>query len=126
MIATTTGGWLFNASKILEYINRERWDPIAAEERDSRKALKLEGSAYTAKGEPTDSCLVGIPRRDQPPVSGRRHIIDGAAGWINVLCAFETMRSAPDSHEFRLENGRLRYVHTMTVMQDLDAGVDEE
>jgi len=46
MIATTTGGWLFNASKILEYINRERWDPIAAEERDSREALKQAADAH--------------------------------------------------------------------------------
>jgi len=59
-----------------------------------------------------------------PGEINRRYIIGEAAG--NVLCTFETMRSVPDSHEFRLENGGLRYVHTMTVMRDLDAEVDEE
>lgn len=84
-IATTTGDWLFNASKTLEYILQQNWNTIPTDHRDSRDMLKagadayldlwgnpnapvpwglpcsrLEGSAYLGKGLPKDSCNVGI------------------------------------------------------------------
>lgn len=78
---------------------------------------RMEGSAYTGSGKPDDSCNVGIPGGSQPPVTNRRYVIDEQYGSANVLRDFGAMKSgAPDSHEIRLENGKLRYVHTMTVM----------
>jgi hypothetical protein len=141
-IITTTGDWLFNATKALDYMKQENWLTIDPEQRDTREALKaaadayldlwgnssapvpwgtpcarLEGSAYTGKGLPTDTCNVGIPSGDQPPNTNRRYVIDETVGSISVLCTFGTMRNAPDSHLFRLEGGKLRYVHTLTVMR---------
>jgi hypothetical protein len=142
-IVSTTGSWLFNSTKTLQYAVREDWGPIAVEKRDSRPALKqaadayldmwsnksaidavpwgtpcdrLEGSVYTGSGLASDSCKVGIPTNNtQAPNSHRRYVIDETVGSISVLCIFEHLQNAPDSHEFRLENGKLRYVHTITV-----------
>jgi hypothetical protein len=36
-------------------------------------------------------------------------------GSVSIFCVWEHMMMAADSHEFRLEGGKLRYVHTMTV-----------
>ncbi|KAK0629525.1 hypothetical protein B0T17DRAFT_589271 [Bombardia bombarda] len=142
-VASTTGSWFFNASQTLHYVEQENWGLIEPAKRDARETLKaaadayldmwsnksaidavpwgtpctrLEGSAYTGKGLPDDSCKVGVPSNNtQPPNSARRYVIDGSFGAISVLCVFEHLGNAADSHEFRLENGKLRYVHTMTI-----------
>ncbi|RDL38143.1 uncharacterized protein BP5553_05576 [Venustampulla echinocandica] len=140
-IASGTGDWLFNATQTLQYVLQESWATIPQEKRDSRETLqavgdayldlwgnpdapvpwgtpcrRLEGSSYTGKGLPTDSCNVGIPGGTQPPNTDRRYVIDETVGSVDVLCTFGTMRDAPDSHELRLEGGKLRFVYTMTVM----------
>ncbi|KAF2004214.1 hypothetical protein P154DRAFT_587822 [Amniculicola lignicola CBS 123094] len=138
-IVTTQGDWLFNATKSLAIVQAEDWSPIPS----TRSALltaidayldlwgnpsapvpwgvpcrRMEGSAYTGSGLPTDSCNIGIPGGSQPPVTNRRYVVDEEAGSANVLCDFGAMRSgAPDSHEIRLEGGKLRFVHTLTVMR---------
>jgi hypothetical protein len=144
-VVTTTGDWLFNASKTLSYVLRENWDTIPIDDRTDRATLRatadlyldlwgshgkarvpwgtpcnrLEGSAYTGNGSATDSCAVGIPTGESPPVTDRRYVIDETVGSVNVLSAFPG--GEPDSHEFRLEHEVLRYVHTMTVMRNQTA-----
>ena len=141
-IATTTGSWLFNASKTLEYIKKESWPLIPEAKWDSREVIqaagdhymdmwsspdahtkvpwgtpcvRLEGSAYTGKGLPDDSCTPGIPsNHSQAPNTHRRYVIDQEMGSVSIFCVWEHMMNAADNHEFRLENGKLRYVHTMT------------
>jgi hypothetical protein len=78
---------------------------------------RLEGSAYTGTGAANDTCAVGIPAdaAAQAPNTARRYVVDERVGSVSVLCRFGAMQGAPDSHEFRLEGGRLRWVHTMTV-----------
>jgi hypothetical protein len=143
MIATTTGNWLFNATQTLYWVNRESWGVLPEADRSSRQVLKaaadayldmwsnasaeaavpwgtpcarLEGSAYTGNGSPTDSCKPGIPtNHNQAPNINRRYVIDEELGSASVLLIFDHLQHAPDSHEFRLEKGKLRYVHTMTV-----------
>lgn len=67
------------------------------------------------KGLPTDSCTPGIPsNHSQAPNTHRRYVIDEAMGSVSIFCLWEHMMNAADSHEFRLEGGKLRYVHTMT------------
>ncbi|KAI1872881.1 uncharacterized protein JN550_003755 [Neoarthrinium moseri] len=144
-IVSTTGSWLFNATQTLHYALQENWGVLPENKRDTRTTLKnaadaylniwsnksaidavpwgtpcarLEGGAYTGKGEPNDSCKVGIPtNNNQAPNSHRRYVIDETVGSASVLCIFEHLQMAPDSHEFRLEGGKLRYVHTITVPQ---------
>jgi hypothetical protein len=140
---TTTGYWLFNADAYLKYSSTETWDPIPAEERLSRGALvsaanayldaflerkidlvpwgfpcvRLEGGAYTGKDSPTDSCEVGVPSGVN--IVNRRFVVDPVMGTVQVFCTFGAGSpgggsGAPDSHLFRVEKGKLRYVHTLT------------
>ncbi|KAK3904218.1 hypothetical protein C8A05DRAFT_13884 [Staphylotrichum tortipilum] len=141
-IASTTNSWLFDAKKTLGYVLEEKWDPIPEAKRDERSVIRaagdaylnmwsnaaaanavpwgtpctrLEGSAYTGKGRPDDSCRAGIPsNHSQAPNTRRRYVIDESMGSVSILCVWEHMMMAADSHEFRLEGGKLRYVHTMT------------
>lgn len=140
---TTTGYWLFNADNYLKYSSTEKWDPIPAERRDSRGTLvaaanayldafleqkidlvpwgfpcqRVEGGMYTGKGLPTDSCEVGVPGGVN--IANRRFVVDEVLGTVLVFCTFGAGSptggsGAPDSHLFRVENGKLRYVHTLT------------
>jgi hypothetical protein len=143
IIWTTTGYWLFNADNYLKYSSTEDWGPIAADERDSRATLvgaanayldaflegkidqvpwgfpcvRVEGGMYTGKDSPTDSCEVGVPSGVN--IVNRRFVVDEAIGSVVVYCTFGAGgptggSGAPDTHLFRIENGKLRYVHTLT------------
>ncbi len=35
-------------------------------------------------------------------------------GTVNIFCRFGNPPGVPDSHTFRVVNGKLRYVHTLT------------
>jgi hypothetical protein len=140
---TTTGYWLFNADAYLKYSSTEKWDPIPVAKRDSRDTLvsaanayldaflekrldlvpwgfpcvRLEGGAYTGKGSPKDSCEVGVPGGVN--IANRRFIVDESLGTVQVFCTFGaggpgSRSGAFDSHLFRVEHGKLRYVHTLT------------
>jgi hypothetical protein len=134
---TTTGYWLFNADAYLKHSTAENWGRIPVKERESRATLvaaanayldaflekktdlvpwgypceRLEGGAYTGKGSPTDSCAVGVPAGVN--IVNRHFIVDRALGAVQVFCTFGVGGPA-DSHLFRVINGKLRYVHTLT------------
>ncbi|AEO55781.1 hypothetical protein MYCTH_2299964 [Thermothelomyces thermophilus ATCC 42464] len=135
-LITTTGDWLFNATGTLYWASQEDWGTIPEEERDSREVIqaaadaycdifsdksvqvpwgypcaRLEGGAYTGNGGPDDRCDVGIPSGVN--LTNRRYVIDETIGAVSVFLSFNAI---PDSHAFRVEKGKLRFVHTMTVM----------
>jgi len=140
---TTTGYWLFDVENYLKYSSAEDWSPIPAEDRDSRATLvhaanayldaflegkidhvpwgfpceRIEGGLYTGTGSPDDSCEVGVPAGVN--IANRRFVVDEVLGSVVVYCTFGTGRpgggsGSPDTHLFRVENGTLRYVHTLT------------
>jgi len=140
---TTTGYWLFNADAYLKYATEENWGVIPAGQRDTRSTLvaaanayldaflegkkdlvpwgypcqRTEGGAHTGRGLPTDSCDVGVPSGVN--IANRHFIVDETTGTVQVFCTFGAGgpnggSGAPDSHLFRVENGKLRYVHTLT------------
>lgn len=140
---TTTGYWLFNAEAYLKYATEEKWDVIPVGQRDTRATLvaaanayldaflegkkdlvpwgypcqRTEGGMHTGRGLPTDSCDVGVPSGVN--IANRRFIVDETTGTVQVFCTFGAGSAnggsgAPDTHLFRLENGKLRYVHTLT------------
>lgn len=140
---TTTGYWLFNADAYLKYATTENWDVIPANQRDTRDTLvaaanayldaflegkkdlvpwgypcnRTEGGAHTGTGSATDSCDVGVPSGVN--IANRRFIVDPIIGSVVVFCTFGAGSAAggsgaPDTHLFRVENGKLRYVHTLT------------
>jgi hypothetical protein len=135
-LVTTTGDWLFNATGTLRWASREDWGEIPADKRDTREVIKagadayldifsdktvvvpwgtpcsrLEGGAYTGNGGPNDRCDVGIP--EGVKLVNRRYVIDEVVGAVDVFLQFASLA---DSHEFRLEGGKLRFVHTITPM----------
>jgi hypothetical protein len=140
---TTTGYWLFNADAYLKYSSTENWGPIPAEKRDTRDTLvaaanayldaflegkidlvpwgfpcqRTEGGAHTGKGKPTDSCEVGVPSGVN--IANRRFVVDEVIGSVVAFCTFGAGgpnggSGSADTHLFRVENGKLRYVHTLT------------
>jgi hypothetical protein len=148
---TTTGYWLFNADAYLRYSSTEDWGTIPEDERDSRGTLvaaanayldaflegntdlvpwgypcvRTEGGMYTGTGSDDDTCAVGVPSGVN--ISNRRFVVDETIGSIVVFCTFGAGSpnggsGAPDTHLFRVENGRLRYVHTLTHLLQANFG----
>ena len=142
-IVTTTGDWLFNITGTYHWASTEKWDPIPAGKRDTRAAIqaagdaycdifndknvkvpwgtpcaRLEGGAYTGKGQASDKCDVGIPAGVK--LVNRQYVIDEEYGTVDIIMDFNGTpgnvgaAGLPDSHEFRLEGGKLRYVHTLS------------
>jgi len=140
---TTTGYWLFNADAYLKWSSSEKWDVIPANQRDTRATLvaaanayldaflegkkdlvpwgypcnRTEGGMHTGTGSPMDSCDVGVPAGVN--IANRRFVVDETIGAVVVYCTFGAGgpnggSGAPDTHLFRVENGKLRYVHTLT------------
>jgi len=64
------------------------------------------------KGTPEDTCNSGVPSGMK--ITNRRFVVDPDIGAVVVLSRFSN-NELPDSHLFRLENGKIRYVHTLTV-----------
>ncbi len=143
IIWETTGYWGFNVDNYLKYSSTEKWDTIPVDKRDTRATLvsaagayfdafleqkkdlvpwgrpceRTEGGMYTGKGSPNDSCDVGVPSGVN--IVNRRFVVDETIGAVVGFCTFGAGSptggsGAPDSHLFRLENGKLRYVHTLT------------
>jgi hypothetical protein len=135
-IVTDKDDWLFDASKTLYYAQREDWSEIPEARRNTRQQLqaaadaylnlfkdktvtvpwgtpctRLEGSAYTGKGLPTDSCNVGVP--DNIDMAERRYLIDPVFGTVAVFLKMGPNKR-PDAHVFRIEDGKIRYIHTIT------------
>ena len=140
---TTTGYWLFNADNYLQYSSTENWGPIPAALRDTRDTLvaaanayldafleqrkdlvpwgypcnRTEGGMHTGNGSPMDSCDVGVPSGVN--ISNRRFVVDTTIGAVVAFCTFGAGNAnggsgSPDTHLFRVEGGKLRYVHTLT------------
>jgi hypothetical protein len=140
---TTTGYWGFNADAYLKYSSTENWDTIPAGKRDTRATLvkaanayldaflegkgdlvpwgypcnRTEGGMHTGKGAPDDTCQVGVPSGVN--IANRRFVVDETIGAVVAFCTFGAGNAAggsgaPDSHLFRVEDGKLRYVHTLT------------
>ena len=136
-MVTDQGDWLFNADSYLKYSPAENWAVIPAAVRDTREVLiaaanayedafldnavtvpwgmpcnRLEGGIRTGKGTPEDSCMGGLP--SGMVFADRRLIVDAEIGAVVSLSKF-TANDLPDSHLFRVENGKIRYAHTLTV-----------
>lgn len=135
-LVTDADDWLFNADNYLKYSPAENWGVIPAAARDSRQTLiasanayfdvfddnnvkvpwgtpcnRLEGGIRTGRGLPDDSCNVGVPTGMK--LTNRRFIADPETGSVVGFIRWPT--SVPDSHLFRVENGKLRFVHSLTV-----------
>jgi hypothetical protein len=138
-VSATTGDLFFDAAKTLGYIRKETWTPLPTSSQPSRSLLKAVGDAYldmwtnataadTIQWGPqcervegssyTNPCGGSLPHGGSKKVNGmRRYVIDEVMGSVDVLCQFDSLGAWPDSHEIRVEGGKVRYVHTVTVMR---------
>jgi hypothetical protein len=143
-------GWLFNAANTKAYSEAENWAPLPPDQRPTREQLikaadayldlfndktvqvpwgspceRLEGGIYTGKGggpgktAPEDSCNVGVPSGVK--IVDRNYVVDPELGAVSVRVTFGNNGLA-DAHTFRLEGGKLRYVHTITVCKTFNCG----
>jgi hypothetical protein len=146
---TTTGYWLFNADNYLKYSSSEDWSVIPAGKRDTRATLvaaagayldaflekkmdlvpwgypchRTEGGMRTGKGLPTDTCEEGVPSGVN--ITNRHYVVDETIGAVVAFCTFgagspDGVGGAPDTHLFRLNGGKIRYVHTLTHLLQAD------
>jgi len=136
-LVTQQGDWLFNADNYFKWSPSEDWGVIPPGQRDSRDTLvaaanayldafleqkvdavpwgypcnRTEGGIRTGKGVPEDSCQVGVPSGVN--IVARRFIVDETIGAVVAFCTFG-VNGLPDTHLFRVEKGKLRFVHTLT------------
>jgi len=136
-MVTQQGDWLFNADNYFKWSPSEDWGVIPPGQRDSRDTLvaaanayldaflekkvdavpwgypcnRTEGGIRTGKGAPEDSCQVGVPAGVN--IVARRFIVDESIGAVVAFCTFG-VGGLPDTHLFRVEKGKLRFVHTLT------------
>jgi hypothetical protein len=140
-LVTRPGDWLFNAGNYLKFSSTEDWHPLKPAERIPKQRLidagnayldefsdkfvdppwgspcaRLEGGAYTdPKRDPKSTCKVGIPG-GLLYIVNRDYVVDEELGVVNIFCRFGNSQTGmPDSHTFRLVNGKFRYVHTLSV-----------
>jgi hypothetical protein len=135
--------WLFNAKDYLKYSSTEKWDIIPVDKRSDRQTLiqvasdyfdifqdysafskvpwgipcvRIEGGAYTnPNNDPNPSCTRGVPKGGGVPMTNRYYIVDVDMGSVVGFVDFGGENGLPDAHTFRLENGKLRYVHVITL-----------
>lgn len=149
LVTDKDNGWLFNPANTLKYSKAENWSEIPPDQRDSRETLmaaanayldyfddkkvvvpwgspceRLEGGLYTGKGAPgvslpDDSCNVGVPSGVK--LVDRQYVVDETLGAVTVLMHFGN-NMVPDAHTFRIEHGKIRYVHTITACKTFNCG----
>lgn len=146
-LVTDKGDWLFNANAYLKYSSAEDWSPPSRSKRSSASELinganayldlfsdklverpwgipcaRLEGGAYSNRdNDPNATCAVGIPAGVLYIVN-RDYMVDEEMGVINVFCRFGNSQTGmPDSHTFKLIDGKYRYVHTISVNMNPDS-----
>ena len=135
--------WLFDADNYLKYSSTEKWDILPADARTDRQTLirvasdyfdifqdyaafdkvpwgipcvRIEGGMYTnPNNDPDPSCTVGVPKGGGVPMTNRRYIVDVDMGAVVGQIDFGGPNGLWDAHTFRLEHGKLRYVHVITL-----------
>ncbi|KAH8899098.1 hypothetical protein GQ53DRAFT_635921 [Thozetella sp. PMI_491] len=152
-IVTKPGDWAFNATGYLHWSQFEKWEPIPKEKRDTRTVIKaagdayfdrfknasvvipfssacarLEGGSYTARGNFSANTCDGLP--STITVTNRRYVIDEEMGIVDIFLGFPgldrsvPMRPIPDSHVFRVEEGKIRYIHTVSHCINYNCGLN--
>jgi hypothetical protein len=81
---------------------------------------RLEGGAYTGRGNlSANTCNIGgLP--EHVPMTNRRYVVDEVMGTVDIFLGFQGLdrtrpnEGTPDSHFFRIEDGKIRYIHTVS------------
>ena len=137
--------WVFNAADYMKYASQEKWDILPPEKRSDRQTLLDVANAYydifgdysafdkvpwgipcervEGGGIHTSSCTVGVPKGGGVKIINRHFLVDLDMGTVVGMVDFREEKRNPDFHAFRLENGKLRYVHTIQVCTVPNCGI---
>jgi hypothetical protein len=133
----------FDINGYLKNSSAEDWGTIPADGRDTRATLESAANAYLDAllvgkadvmpwGFPCNrtaadgSCQVGVPK-GTVNIANRQFVVDETMGAVAVLCTFGVDPASgrirtPDAHLFRIENGKVRFVHALTHLLDAADG----
>ncbi|KAF8854268.1 hypothetical protein BDZ45DRAFT_46451 [Acephala macrosclerotiorum] len=122
----------FNATKTLGDIKKKDWSPLNASKQSPQAVLQAAGDAYLDMwsnasayeavpwGTPCERVeesslnslrTTGAPKGKSANMNSmRRYVIDESLGIVDIHCAFSAVGGAADSHEFRLEGGKLSFL----------------
>jgi hypothetical protein len=139
-MVSTTGDFMFNAKNYLKYVEVQDWSVLTESQKISRQEVIDGADAYLDMfadgvdnvpwGTPcerveggnmhvTPDCIVGMPGHGgvggTVDINKRRYTVDVDLGTVDVFCSFGG--AMPDSHLFRLIDGKIRLVHTLTIMK---------
>ncbi|KAK4112683.1 hypothetical protein N656DRAFT_778900 [Canariomyces notabilis] len=140
-VVTTTGDWLFNATGTLALNAGEDWTQLPVGQQASREEIQTVGDAYFDRfknvsvtvpwGAPCYRLEGGLPARGEMQgeecvmvwpstivVPYRRYVVDETVGAVDLFVGFpgldrtQGQAAMPDSHLFRVEGGKIKYLHT--------------
>lgn len=94
------------------------------------RCARLEGGAYTSRtGNLTaNTCNLGLPSTIK--VTDRRYIVDEEMGVVDMFLGFPGLDRShvdlpmPDSHLFRVEGGKIKYIHTVSSCIEKGCGMN--
>ncbi|KAI4689785.1 uncharacterized protein J4E84_003965 [Alternaria hordeiaustralica] len=152
-LVSDEGDWLFNATGTAYWNAMQDWSPVPLADQDTREVIKaagdayfnrfgnvnvtipfgtpcarLEGGAYTDTSMTNgETCSLGLPSTVY--VQDRRYVVDVEMGSVNIYVGFPGLdraseTPAPDSHTFRVEKGKIRYVHTISTCENFGCGLN--
>ncbi|KAF2750400.1 hypothetical protein M011DRAFT_484228 [Sporormia fimetaria CBS 119925] len=151
-VISDAGDWLFNATGHLYWSSTETWTPIPEPLRDTRAIIqaagdlyldswgngslkapygtpchRIEGGAYTdTRRTGNNTCF--MPEFPQPfKITKRDYVIDEVVGGLGIFNDFpfiDMMRpdGTTSTNLFRIEEGRIRYIHEVTICQTRNCG----
>jgi hypothetical protein len=146
MIWSAPGYVGFDIDGFLKNSSAEDWGAIPAAQRDTRATLESAANAYldallagkadvmpwgfpcnrtaadASSSTGDGSCQVGVPA-GTVNIANRHFVVDETMGAVAVLCTFGVDPASghirtPDAHLFRVENGKVRFVHALTHLLD--------
>lgn len=133
-LVSDSDDWTFDATNYARVSSAEDWSVIPEANRDDRETLIAAGNAYfdlfndksvmvpwntpctrLEGGQFTtgNTCDVGVP--DGITFADKHWVVDRAMGTAIGMVRFGGAGGLPDSHMFRCLEGKIRYVHTITI-----------
>jgi hypothetical protein len=140
-IVTDDDDWLFSAEKFLAGVMLENWDEIPEDERDSRETIIAAADPYFPMFNDVSiqppwhdwcyrqegamrtqgTCYLNEPLNVD--FGERDYLVDPAIGAVVGLVLFN--EDLPDSHLFRVVNGKVTNIHTIThCLGEFNCGFD--
>ncbi|KAI1779567.1 hypothetical protein F4818DRAFT_144903 [Hypoxylon cercidicola] len=152
-VVADDGDWAFNATGQLYWNKQEAWDVIPEAQRDARDVIqaagdkyldswsdgsvsvpygtpcaRLEGGSYTdTRGSKANTCYMPV-FPEKFTIGNRRYVIDEEVGGLDIFNDFpfidqDKPDGTPSTNFIRVEGGKLRYIHEVTICTRRNCGL---